>query len=187
MVLDDDLISRLGVGSLNHLRDQVLDCIVRARVNKTKIMQSLFRTVDVDEFLYTPDAVPASRFKDSVDTFIRLMRQRNATELDSCDGGTRRRKPHHSGKNHPFGEARGSSDTALASCSGVGGSAVTTQPAGCCFPRKPYYPREVSPEAFAELIISGNMAIDHFPDRYVDELRVLVDAWQPVSDHTVQA
>ena len=89
MVLDDDLISRLGVGSLNHLRDQVLDCIVRARVNKTKIMQSLFRTVDVDEFLYTPDAVPASRFKDSVDTFIRLMRQRNATELDSCDGGTR--------------------------------------------------------------------------------------------------
>ena len=44
VVLDDDLIARLGVGSLNHLRDQVLDCIVRAKVNKTYVMQTLFET-----------------------------------------------------------------------------------------------------------------------------------------------
>lgn len=184
VVLDDDLISRLGVGSLNHLRDQVLDCIVRARVNKTQIMQTLFRTMDVGEFLYEPEAVPPSKFKESVDAFRRMMKQRNATELDASDGGTIGENLTIPGAIIHLVRPGGSSDIALSSRNGSG--ATSAQAGGCCSPRKPYFPREVAHEAFAELIISGNMAIDHFPDRYVDELGFLVAAWQPVSDHTLE-
>ena len=229
VVLDDDLIARLGVGSLNHLRDQVLDCIVRAKVNKTSIMQSLFRTVTsqsivtgnnihntttntgagddnagntmngIGDYLYAPDAVPPSRFKDNVDTFRRLMKQRNATELSALDGGTEGENLTIPGNIIHLVRPGGSSDIAISSPTPAssGGSrnrgrgvsslstagSTTSATGGCCSGRNAYIPQEVGSEAFAELIISGNMALDHFPDRYVDELRVLVGAWEPDSDH----
>ena len=86
VVLDDDLISRLGVGALNHLRDQVLDCISRSKCNKTYIMQTLFKDFPVSQFLYSPDEAPQSQFRDSVTMFMRYMKQKNATELREQEG-----------------------------------------------------------------------------------------------------
>jgi hypothetical protein len=185
VVLDDDLIARLGVGSLNHLRDQVLDCIVRSKVNKTYIMQTLFKDFPASQFLYSPQDTPPSTFKDAVATFTRMMKQRNATELDRAEGGTDSENLSIPGRIVHLVKPGGNSDQAEASYKGSS-SARERAPHpsrgcrncyNCCAPCPAYLPQEVDADAFAELIISSNMAVDHFPDRYVAELQTLHKSW----------
>jgi hypothetical protein len=57
VVLGSDMISRLSFFSLSKLREEVLDCIVRARVNKARVLQSIFRkgdSIDLNTYLYPP-------------------------------------------------------------------------------------------------------------------------------------
>jgi hypothetical protein len=82
IVLGSDMICRLSFFSLSKLRDEVLDCICRSKVNKSKIIQSMFMKFEsselmsqtrhghrIEEFLYSPGEEPESEFRTSVNNF----------------------------------------------------------------------------------------------------------------------
>lgn len=67
VVLNDDLISRLSFRSLCALRNDVLDAISRAKVNKMTIFRSIFkREVTADELMFERGEEPPSEFKNFV-------------------------------------------------------------------------------------------------------------------------
>jgi hypothetical protein len=69
VVLGSDLVSRMSFLSLNSLRNDILDCISRARVNKMVIMQAIFRDFDSDDLMYRAGQEPDSLFKLNVAAF----------------------------------------------------------------------------------------------------------------------
>lgn len=69
LVLDNDVVSRLSFRSLCNLRNQVLDAISRARINKVYIMKALFHDVSSEELMYPVGQEPESEFKKQVQQF----------------------------------------------------------------------------------------------------------------------
>lgn len=51
------------------LRNEVLDAISRAKVNKMYIMQAIFKEFASDDLMYPPGAEPESEFKKGVTAF----------------------------------------------------------------------------------------------------------------------
>ena len=107
--------------------------------------------------MYRPGEEPASKFKDAVDSFLIQMKNRNEeTNIELIIPG----RIIHLAKNH--GETHNSG-----LCNSL----------KCCCKVKSYNAQEVSHDAFAEIILSPSMALDHFPDTYVKELARLKDSW----------
>lgn len=153
VVLGSDMVPRMSFRALADLREQVLDSIARARVNKAHIMQSIFREVDMDAFLYPPGQEPPSRFRAMVHTFTAHVQAR----------ALRMQPLFLPGRIIHLCKSTG----------GAQGSLLLAAP--CCQPRR-YHPFETSWTAFSELRMSPTMVIDHFIDRYVSELaRVTAD------------
>jgi sn1-specific diacylglycerol lipase len=70
IVLGNDIIPRMSFRSLCLLRNEVLDCIARAKVNKITIIRSLLnRHTPFDELMYRPGEEPQSAFKESIERF----------------------------------------------------------------------------------------------------------------------
>lgn len=69
IVLGNDLVCRLNYHALFRLRNNILDSIARARVNKMVILKAVFRDVDPLDLLYPPGQEPESEFKQSVEKF----------------------------------------------------------------------------------------------------------------------
>jgi pimeloyl-ACP methyl ester carboxylesterase len=68
---NNDLIPTLSVSSVMRLRRQVLFAISRAKVSKTHIMQSMFRShiESVDDLMYPISGIPDSSFLRNVRSF----------------------------------------------------------------------------------------------------------------------
>jgi hypothetical protein len=85
VVLGNDLVCRLSFRSLCRLRNDVLDAISRARVNKMMIMQALFKDFDAADLMYPPGQEPDTPFKQSITEFKELMRVRlEAQQIPLC-------------------------------------------------------------------------------------------------------
>ncbi len=66
MVLGNDLVSRLNFPALCRLRNDVLDAISRAKVNKMVVLGSIFKDVEPSDLMYARGEEPDSEFKQSV-------------------------------------------------------------------------------------------------------------------------
>jgi sn1-specific diacylglycerol lipase len=170
VVLNNDIVARLGLSSMNHLREEILTSIIRAKVNKTQIMRTLVEEVDINEFLYPRGLEPESEFKNAVNDFLEHMRS----------------KIEDLGKQHALvlpgriitlsKVGRGEIHSNHTTCTGVL-NALTCACKNACRTHK-YIPEETTYEAFSEIIISPSMAVDHFPNRYVKELVALDSSWR---------
>lgn len=231
IVLHNDMISRMSITSMNNIREQVLDTICRSKINKTQILQTLFRDLPIEDVLYTPGTEPPSDFKSAVDNFNTHMRQvndhdvtrevvklvipgriihyvkskdrkysrqyngikKNGSELANGNGTEydvdekevmdiyHEDNEEDSDPNEPCQEC-----CCIIKCGIRAGKCVCC----CCGPcmnklckADPFIPQETSLEAFAELIVSPSMAIDHFPDRYVFELKAVKESWKMSNIH----
>ena len=140
IVLDNDIICRTSALSLAKLRNDVLDSISRAKVSKMMIMQALFKDFDPDLLLYPRGKAPASDFLTNVSEFISKSNKNisNITkEVPLCIPG---RIVH----------------------------LIKAKDASCfCLTRSKYTPVDAFNDDFSDIVISPNMALDHFPDVYV--------------------
>ncbi|RYH15728.1 hypothetical protein EON65_31275 [archaeon] len=66
LVLGNDVIPRTSFKALCLLRDDILDCICRAKGNKTSILSTMASILDVDQVLYEEGQEPDSQFKQSL-------------------------------------------------------------------------------------------------------------------------
>lgn len=62
VVLGNDIVPRLSYRSLCKFRDEILLSIARAKVNKTYIMQAMFRNVRSDDLMCHRGEEPDSEF-----------------------------------------------------------------------------------------------------------------------------
>jgi len=170
VVLDNDIISRLGLGTLNHLREEVLRSITRAKLNKTYIMRTLVEELDVDDVMYPAGNEPASDFKDAVDNFLEHMRRKNES----------------AGKLHELvlpGRVVALVKTSWGQMPHMRGfcESCLRGLCFCCRSKKVYVAQETTGDAFSEIVVSSSMALDHFPDRYVVELQALSRKWEEIT------
>ena len=63
VVLGNDLVCRLSYSSLHKLRNDVLNAISRAKVNKMVVIKAVFDDVDVEELMHPVNEEPDSEFK----------------------------------------------------------------------------------------------------------------------------
>ncbi len=63
VVLGNDLVCRLNFGSISKLRNEVLDKISRAKVNKMVILTAFCRELHAEDVLYPEDQTPISTFR----------------------------------------------------------------------------------------------------------------------------
>ncbi len=76
VVLGNDLVCRLNFRSLCKLRNDVLDAISRARVNKMMIMQAIFKEFNSEDLMYPAGQEPDSPFKRGIEKFKGLISKR---------------------------------------------------------------------------------------------------------------
>jgi len=170
VVLDNDIISRLGLGTLNHLREEVLRSITRAKLNKTYIMRTLVEELDADDVMYPAGEEPSSEFKNAVDSFLEHMRRKNES----------------AGKLHELvlpGRVIALVKTSWGQMHQMRGCCESCFRGVCCCCRskKAYVAQETTGDAFSEIVVSSSMALDHFPDRYAEELQTLSRKWEEVT------
>eukprot|EP01041_Mallomonas_annulata_P007760 gene7760-15877_t len=155
LCLGNDLVCRLSVRSLAAMREQVLDAISRAKVNKMVVMQALFKEYvnQVDDLLYEPGTEPDSPFARSTTAYSLNMRDR-APEL--CP-------------------------TPLHVAGRIIYLAKTDDEHRCCSSRTIYTPMEANLDYLDEILVSPTMLLDHFPDRYANEFERIVQGWKESS------
>jgi len=147
VVLGSDMISRLNVHSLAKLREEVLDSIGRCKVNKMIIMQAIFRDFDVRNFMYEKGEEPASEFKNNVIRFTDQVNKRLADTVSVVKLQLPGRIIHL--------EKSSKENSCL------------------CLNYYNYSAVETTNRDFAEILISPTMGIEHFPDRYYNQLQTL--------------
>jgi hypothetical protein len=76
VVVGNDLVCRLSFRTLCKLRNDVLDAISRARVNKMMIMQAIFKELDAADLMHPAGQEPDTPFKRSIAEFKALMHVR---------------------------------------------------------------------------------------------------------------
>lgn len=70
IALGNDLICRLNFRSLVKLRNDILDAIARAKVNKMVIMRTIFlKDIRAEDLMHAEGDVPDTPFKASLQTF----------------------------------------------------------------------------------------------------------------------
>lgn len=169
IILNNDIIARLGISTFNYLREQVLIAITRAKVNKTTIMRTLVEEVSIEDYLYTVGNEPESEFKNNVYKFLNYMRKKNESDGTLNELVLPGRIIHLS----KSGRGQEKQETSSYLCTSI----ITNTYKCCCNSRKSYIPEETTNVAFREIILSPSMALDHFPDRYCDELDYLLENW----------
>eukprot|EP00596_Hydrurales_sp_CCMP1899_P002727 CAMPEP_0119053576 /NCGR_PEP_ID=MMETSP1177-20130426/74512_1 /TAXON_ID=2985 /ORGANISM="Ochromonas sp, Strain CCMP1899" /LENGTH=278 /DNA_ID=CAMNT_0007033563 /DNA_START=1535 /DNA_END=2371 /DNA_ORIENTATION=- len=150
-ILAYDWVPRSTPQTINIFREQILDSIARAKVNKMTIIQSLFKNVEEDDLLYRSGEEPDSAFKRCVDQY-------KATMHDRIHVPDNLKPLYFPGRAiHMI-----KSEEKSSFCSS-----------------KPYYnPHLVPSSSFKELLVTPSMILDHFPDRYLIEVTRLWKNWQ---------
>jgi pimeloyl-ACP methyl ester carboxylesterase len=157
LVLDCDLVSRLSVQAMTRLREEVLDSIARARVHKLMIFQAMFKDHSANTVMYPPGDAPDSVFKRSLEIYKETVNSRRVAEAEAG------LKPNLVIPGRVIHLVKSEEDT------------------GFCSPKPLYNPQYAPSSDFLELVVSPNMAFDHFPDRYLIEFTQLWESWQKPS------
>jgi sn1-specific diacylglycerol lipase len=172
-VLDSDLVPRLSVDAMEHLRDEVLGLIGRIKVPKIEVARTVMNgsgilgcgmcidreledqehaMQNIDDLLFSDDEIPDSNYRRQLDRFNAIQEERRLTR-----GTTRLVKLFPPGRMVHLvktGEER-SCFHGLAKC-------LT-----CCTTNSgfEYTPMWVDNDDFNEIIVSPTMGADHFPNR----------------------
>jgi len=158
--LGHDLVTRLNVKNLASLREKVLDNLCRAKVNKTMIMQTLFKDYEKEDFMYNenemPERVLSCAFRTNVENYKQsvLVTQKAKVEVDLVIPGKIIQL---------IRKEKGKGSCCSCACS--------------CLCSKEFVPHFAARSAFEEIIVSPTMLTDHFPDRYYNELRKVASTW----------
>jgi len=147
VVLGNDLVSRLNFPALCRLRNDVLDAISRARVNKMFVLRAIFKDLEPSDLMYVRGEEPDSEFKQSVSKFKETINRKLM-------------------KSHPI----------QLSIPGkiVHFVKVKAEKAWCSnHPR--YFPINSDLNHFREIVVSSSMGADHFPDQYYYETKKIRD------------
>jgi len=165
VVMGNDLVCRLSFPSLCKLRNDVLDAISRARVNKMMIMQAIFKELDSADLMYPPGEEPDTPFKQNIAKFKQLIDARlHAKAQQLSQGGVEATELSIPGRLVHFCKA------------------LKTK--SCTYNKTTYLVRTAPIEDFSEILVSTTMGADHFPDIYYFEIhRVLNERLR--QQHTV--
>lgn len=144
----NDLVCRMNFPSLCQLRNDVLEAISRARVNKMLIMKAIFRNMKPDDLMYPIGEEPETEFKRSVQTFKQHIQQRSIELAE-----------------HPL---------ALPGKIIHFRRDFTITP-DCCSQIPTHFPHTVTNDEFQEIVVSTTMGSDHLPDRYLYGLMKIRD------------
>lgn len=147
VVLSNDLVCRLGVVTLNKLRNDVLDAISRAKVNKMHIMQAIFKDFKTEDLMYARGEEPDTPFRRSIAKF-----------KDSIDD-----------------KIESTGDAGLFLPGRIIHFVKSENVKKCCFNVPTYIPVESSLDKFRSIQVSTTMGADHFPDRYFYDLHTVLD------------
>ena len=162
-VLNSDIVPRLSLESMEHLRDETLELISRIKVNKMRVLKSAMlgpngsdRQDFVDEILHlTP---PPSEFLTQLERFKEVQRR--------------------------VREERGRVDVSLYPPGRIIHFVKTEESKWCgrgakwCGGRdRTYTPMWTDNDALTEIIISPSMALDHFPDRVCCTIEGVAKDW----------
>lgn len=159
MVLGSDIVGRLSLRSLALLREQILDAISRAKVNKMEIIQSLFKEYHVQDLLYDKQAAPDTLFRRNLMVFNAKM-EAEVAKLNPIPLFIPGRVVHFA-KLRTVGKCYGKSSK--------------------------YVPVYASSEEFEEIQVSPTMIWEHLPDRYVDEIDTILEEWTALQSQLVNA
>ena len=153
VVLGDDCVPRLNMFSLIHMRDRVLDTLVRAKVSKARIFRTHYKDFVEDDFLFKAGEEPDSPLKRSVDAFkVGMQENHELDDKPQCTVGGRIIHFVETGK----------------------------EPRGCslgCRNRQQFTMYETSWEAFLEIPATRNSLEHHWPDLYLDKIDAVRKEW----------
>lgn len=167
-VLDHDIVPRMSLGSLENLRNDMLDMIARLKVTKFQATHANPQ-VDKDMLLHREDSIPPSKFKEQLDVF-REQRDEAMTLRDV-----------RSIPLYPPGKIVQLVKTA-----------DDKPPAGCCSSSAveeqdtPYAARWAHVEDFSEIIISSHFLDDHSSSNVLRELERTAEVFGLSSPYTFQ-
>jgi hypothetical protein len=187
--LGSDIVCRLSVRSLALLREEVLDCIVRCKVSKFTVTQSIWKDHTQPQDLMHPRDYPIhNSFKASVELYKAHINEQLKREIVKValhiPGNvlhlTRVHSPGSSATGAPSSHVDGSSSGASDACSThiqyQAAYCTRCHPGFCCCsstPRPLFIPVEARYVDMETIYVSPTMVWDHLPDRYVEELQAL--------------
>ena len=153
VILGDDIVPALTYFSVCHLRERVLDALLRAKVNKFKILRSTQKDFDENTFMFKPGEEPDSEFKRSIEAFKAKIHSRHASDL-----------------------------TPQVAVSGKIIHLIcvdkTQRGVSNCFSKSPIFKAfECSWESFLNIPVSINAVKHHWPDKYMQHLAELRTTW----------
>eukprot|EP01038_Epipyxis_sp_PR26KG_P009971 gene9971-13411_t len=155
VVLDSDMISRMSVNSLCGIRNDILDSISRAKVNKMQIFRSLYNnnssSIIVEQLLCPKGQEPDSTFKRNIDKFKNNISSRfeTPTNIGLFIPG----RIIHLIKTNTTDDSKHNSRSCCCTSS-------------TCKKNRVYVAKEACLDDFLEIMMSSSMGIDHFPDQY---------------------
>jgi sn1-specific diacylglycerol lipase len=180
-VLDSDLVPRLSLDAMEHLRDEVIDLVGRVKVPKVEVARSTFpvsgfvcrgrdRNHDVDALADVVDSLlnehgeinPNSDYQQQLESFKSIQEERR-----SARGLARSISMYPPGRMVHFmktGE-RQSWTNGIVKCMTCCTTNIGSQ----------YTPIWVNNDDFNEIVVSPTMGTDHFPNRLTDTMQNLVD------------
>lgn len=154
-VLDADLVPRLSLDSMEHLRDEILELIARIKVPKIEVARRVViegGSINLDDLLHEEDSIPDTEYKQQLERFRAIQMERRSSR------GMRR-----SVKLYPPGKMIHLVKTGeRKSC--IHGMAKCLT---CCTTNIgfEYTPIWVKNDDFPEIVVTPTMGSDHFPNR----------------------
>ena len=174
-VLGSDIVPRLSVDSMEHLRDETLEIIARIKVNKMTVLKSAIlgpggdERLDLMEDLMDDLELPAaeSEFNQQLRAFKEVQagvkRDRGNVDISLYPPG----KIIHFVKTEEGKMCGG--------CSAVG---CLGRVCKCIGGRKrEYTPMWANNDDFTEIVVSPSMGLDHFPDRVCLSIEGVAESW----------
>jgi hypothetical protein len=153
IVLGDDIVPSINFYSLCHLRDRVLDALVRSKVNKSTILRSTRKDFSEETFMFKRGEEPESEFRTQIEAFRRKVHDRLAQ--DPTPQCTLAGKVIH--LVHTATEPR--------------------KVSGCWKKKKVYTAFESHWSSFLDVPVSKHGVRHHWPDLYAQELFRIRKAW----------
>ena len=156
VVLGEDAVPYTNLQTLSHLRERVLNALSRAKVNKSKILQTIFKDFEVDELMYDEGKQPENKYTDIINKFNEKIEEKNSMN-DHVPQCAIPGRIIHFVRNE---------DTVSTSCPCYNGK--------CNYSFTPY---ETKWSAFLEIPVTKFVLAHHMPDNYLYRIRNVHDIW----------
>jgi len=79
-VLDTDIVPRMSFESMEHLRDDILECVARIKVTKHQASRAKRDIGEVDRLLHRKGSIPPSKFVEQLDEFRSHLAKRKSEQ-----------------------------------------------------------------------------------------------------------